>query len=248
MVILMVAIYLIVELKDVIDKFSDVWTQPAIIICVCGCLLFIITFFGCIGSLRENTVLLAIYAACLGVFLVLFLTGGVVGYIYRTPVKNAIDKKLREAIVFYRDEGKGDLQLLTDTAQTGFGCCGSLSYEDWQLNIYFNCSSPALERCGVPYSCCKKERQLNRQCGYADSKTSKPNPDAIYREGCLSKSVEWIQSNLYLMIGIGVVLLLAILLSAGMAISLRGQIKAVRHYNKINGKNQDGTYISRPLH
>lgn len=244
--ILMIAIYLIVELKDVINSFSDIWTQPAIIICVFGSVLFIITFIGCIGSLRENTILLAIFAACLAIILLLLLTVGVLAYVYRTPVKEAIDKKLREAIVFYRDEGKGDLQLLIDTAQTEIGCCGSLSYEDWQLNIYFNCSSPALERCGVPYSCCKKDRQLNRQCGYADSKRNKPNQEVIYREGCLSKSIAWIQTNLYLMIGIAVLLLLGILVSAGMALSLRGQVKAVRDYNK-NNTIKPATFISKPV-
>lgn len=35
-------------------------------------------------------------------------------------------------------------------------CCGVNSYEDWDNNIYFNCSGPANnpEACGVPFSCC----------------------------------------------------------------------------------------------
>lgn len=34
-------------------------------------------------------------------------------------------------------------------------CCGVETYKDWELNMYFNCSSPGREACGVPFSCCK---------------------------------------------------------------------------------------------
>lgn len=33
-------------------------------------------------------------------------------------------------------------------------CCGVNSPDDWQRNVYFNCSSVAFQRCSVPPSCC----------------------------------------------------------------------------------------------
>lgn len=35
-------------------------------------------------------------------------------------------------------------------------CCGAQGPEDWDFNIYFNCSSESKsrEKCGVPFSCC----------------------------------------------------------------------------------------------
>lgn len=35
-------------------------------------------------------------------------------------------------------------------------CCGAYSPDDWDLNVYFNCSgaSYSREKCGVPFSCC----------------------------------------------------------------------------------------------
>ena len=34
-------------------------------------------------------------------------------------------------------------------------CCGVTGYRDWEMNLYFNCTSPSGEACGVPFSCCK---------------------------------------------------------------------------------------------
>ncbi|KXJ16595.1 Tetraspanin-33 [Exaiptasia diaphana] len=246
-VVLMIGVYVMVELKDVINSLSDIWTQPAIIMVAFGALLFIITFVGCIGSLRENTCMLCFFSVCLAVILLLMLTAGVLGYLYREPLKEAIHKKLSDAIVFYRDEQKQDLQFLIDTAQTEIECCGSRSYEDWQLNSYFNCSSQALERCGVPFSCCKKEIQLNRQCGYAEEETKRPRQDNIYREGCLTKSIAWIQNNLYIITGLAGALLLLIIVSTCMALSLRSQVQAIHEYDKNNSIKR-GTFNSRPAH
>ena len=40
-------------------------------------------------------------------------------------------------------------------------CCGLKDYNDWEHNLYFNCSSPGVERCGVPYSCCQPDSDPN---------------------------------------------------------------------------------------
>ncbi|KAA0193348.1 hypothetical protein HAZT_HAZT000272, partial [Hyalella azteca] len=51
-------------------------------------------------------------------------------------------------------------------------CCGIEGPNDWDRNVYFNCSSEAVgsrEACGVPFSCCKLKPQeiiKNKQCGY----------------------------------------------------------------------------------
>lgn len=35
-------------------------------------------------------------------------------------------------------------------------CCGAKDPNDWNLNVYFNCSEShhSREKCGVPFSCC----------------------------------------------------------------------------------------------
>ena len=50
-------------------------------------------------------------------------------------------------------------QNLIDWIQEGWlQCCGIESPNDWDKNVYFNCSSASVgsrEACGVPFSCCK---------------------------------------------------------------------------------------------
>lgn len=80
-------------------------------------------------------------------------------------------------IIYYRDDP--DRQNLIDWIQESWlECCGIDGPKDWDLNIYFNCSSAAKgsrEACGVPFSCCRTNSNSilddsvimkNKQCGY----------------------------------------------------------------------------------
>lgn len=48
---------------------------------------------------------------------------------------------------------------LCSSAPPQWECCGAFGADDWNLNIYFNCTdgNPSRERCGVPFSCCTKD-------------------------------------------------------------------------------------------
>lgn len=50
-----------------------------------------------------------------------------------------------------------------------WSCCGARGPNDWNLNIYFNCTdlNPSRERCGVPFSCCVRNRKVRQWGGQA---------------------------------------------------------------------------------
>ncbi|KAE8616820.1 hypothetical protein XENTR_v10008895 [Xenopus tropicalis] len=128
--------------------------DPALLLIGVGILMFLITFCGCIGSLRENICLLQTFAICLTLVFLLQLAVGIVGFIFSDKARGKVSEIISNAIEHYRDDL--DLQNLIDFGQKEFSCCGGISYKDWSQNMYFNCSSEnrSRERCSVPYSCC----------------------------------------------------------------------------------------------
>lgn len=224
--ILGVGVYIMVEKKDAYQNLSDLKFDPAVLFVILGGALFIITFLGCLGAVRENTCMLCCYACIVCVLLLVEVSCGVVGFYFRGEVQGGIREKLSNAIVLYRDPDKPDLQLVIETTQTEFKCCGIASYEDWQTNIYFNCSSPGAEACGVPRTCCKTEEdRINSQCGFGVGKMDIVEREKrIYTTGCLTIAVDWFKGNL---IAIGITsfgILLLQIIAIWLAMSLRGQV------------------------
>ena len=78
---------------------------------------------GCVGALRENTALLAAYAIFLAILLLLEMTCGILGFIFKDWIKAQASSGFQAFIVHYRDDP--DQQNLIDWIQEGWlQCCG----------------------------------------------------------------------------------------------------------------------------
>ena len=227
-IILGIGIYVVVEERRVVySDLTDLSFNVAFIFLFVGGIIFITTFAGCIGALRENCCLLGFYAVSIGLLLFVEIACGSLSVIYRDKAREKIEAKLKDAIVLYREPTKQDLQLLIDTTQAELKCCGVTSYEDWRANVYFNCTSPGVEACGVPFSCCKDDPS-NRQCGYGVGKMEAAKREhAIHTRGCVTAAMEWFGDNLLLIGVISFVVILLQVVSVCMANSFRRQIKAI---------------------
>ncbi|CAG0884790.1 unnamed protein product [Cyprideis torosa] len=170
---------------------------------VSGAITFLLGFTGCVGALRENTCLLAYYATFLGILLLLEMTAGILGFVFKDWIKGQATEGFQTFIVHYRDDP--DQQNLIDWIQGDWlKCCGIEGPRDWDRNIYFNCSSVSVgsrEACGVPFSCCQEKGDdiINKQCGYDvrkdDYQTGDPGQE-IHDRGCLRAFEEWIEVHL----------------------------------------------------
>ena len=202
-----IGIYAWVE-KETFNRLNSlsigVLFDPAFIFLVVGGFVFIIGFCGCVGALRENTMLLVMFSFALGVIFFAELAIGVLVYMYKEKVRSEVEKNLKSMIEAYRDDE--DLQDLIDWIQRDWlKCCGVKDPNDWEGNIYFKCNNNWVESCGVPSSCCTADYLNNRQCGYgirnqtfssAASSTQDLSNYKIYQDGCLKKGEEWLKYHI----------------------------------------------------
>jgi len=216
-----------------LSKLTNIALDPAFIFIWGGAITFVIAFVGCVGALRENTALLAAYAIFLAILLLLEMFCGILGFIFKDWIKEQASKGFEAFIVHYRDDP--DQQNLIDWIQEGWlQCCGITSPHDWNMNIYFNCSSEAVgsrEACGVPFSCCKpKEDEVikNKQCGYDVRKDSYKGDlsKAINEAGCIEAGEEWLERNLLVVAGVAVGIAFLQILGICFAQNLRADIFA----------------------
>ncbi|CAK6979628.1 tetraspanin-33 [Scomber scombrus] len=195
--------------RDVVDTLT---LDPALLLVIVGSVMFLITFLGCCGSLRNTTCLLRMFLVILVLILLLQIAAGVVGYLFTDMVMERTERLMMKAIVRYREDQ--DLENAIDFIQKKFQCCGVESYKDWSRNVYFECldTNPSLEACGVPFSCCvhlQNQTVLNTMCGYGmqQLEQSLARHD-VFTVGCLQKIISWAKNNLLLVGGLTVGLLL----------------------------------------
>ncbi|KAI9561682.1 tetraspanin-5 isoform X2 [Daphnia magna] len=216
-----------------LQRLTNVALDPAFILIVAGAVTFIIGFTGCVGALRENTVLLSAYAIFLAILLLLEMTAGILGFIFKDWIKQQATGGFQAFIVHYRDDP--DQQNLIDWIQEGWlQCCGIEGPKDWDRNIYFNCSSAEVgsrEACGVPFSCCKPQPNeiiKNKQCGYDVRKPDYPGDRSmvVYDRGCLRAGEDWVEVNLIPVAGAAVGIAILQILGICFAQNLRADIFA----------------------
>ncbi|XP_042561712.1 tetraspanin-33 [Clupea harengus] len=215
--------------------------DPAILLMIVGTLMFLITFCGCIGSLRENICLLQTFCICLTVIFLLQLTAGILGFVFSDKARGKVNEVINRSIIHYRDDL--DLQNLIDFGQREFSCCGGVSYKDWSQNMYFNCTDErSRESCAVPFSCCllsKQETVINTLCGYGMQKLNTVEAgNFIHTSGCIDKLVNWLHSNLYLLGGVALGLAVPQLVGLFLSQNLIQQIKDQIQLQQYNQKHQ----------
>ncbi|KAL4613023.1 tetraspanin-14-like [Arapaima gigas] len=212
--------------------FDPVW-----LVLVVGAVTFILGFAGCVGALRENICLLKFFSGLIGIIFFLELTAAVMAFVFQDPLKDWISEFFLKNIKAYRDDA--DLQNLIDSLQKLNHCCGAKDPEDWNLNLYFNCTStnPSIERCGVPFSCCiidpAEKNVINTQCGYGvRAKTYREKMDnVIYTRGCITAMEQWLPRNIYIVAGVFIGISLLQMVGIYLARALISDIERVKfHY------------------
>nr|XP_015208037.1 PREDICTED: tetraspanin-33 [Lepisosteus oculatus] len=182
--------------------------DPAILLMIIGILIFLITFCGCIGSLRENICLLQTFSICLTIIFLLQLAAGILGFVFSDKARGKVTEVINNAIVHYRDDL--DLQNLIDYGQK----------EVTRRLMHVLLVVQAV---------------INTMCGQGMQDLNYQQAEAfIHTNGCIDKLVNWIHSNLFLLggiaLGLAIPQLVGILLSQILTNQIKDQIE-LQKYN-----------------
>ncbi|KAM8960481.1 tetraspanin-33-like [Pelodytes ibericus] len=233
---MMIAVGMYATLSSEERVVDTLITDPSLILMAVGILMFAITFVGCMGALRDIHLLLKIFAWLLLIVLILQFVAAILGFMFSGMVLEKAASVMSTAITRYREDL--DLQNFIDYIQKKFECCGVNTYTDWSLNIYFYCAdnNPSLESCGVPYSCCIKEKGknvINTMCGYETQNLKRWDAeDRIYVDGCLNKIVSWGRGNLLFLGGMATGLIFLEIFVICLAVVLVYEINVIMERRK----------------
>ncbi|CAH1798956.1 unnamed protein product [Owenia fusiformis] len=203
--------------KQGLGNLDNLATDPAIFLLAIGGIMVITSIFGCVGSLRENICMLKIFCAVIAIVFTLEIASGIIAYLFLDEVKDHLLHLTERSIRNYQDDA--DLHDLINYVQRHYSCCGATSYDDWEVNAYFNCSSPAQSMCGVPPSCCRNYLPMpNIQCGYGIRlKNDVLAGHVVYTRGCIDELMTTFKQNLLIIgliaFGVGFIEIFGIILA-----------------------------------
>ncbi|KAF6097927.1 tetraspanin 10 [Phyllostomus discolor] len=173
-------------------------TDPMLGLVLGGLAVSAVSLAGCLGALCESACLLRCFSGGLLAFLALEAVGGLLVAALWGPLRDGLELALRAAITHYQDDP--DLRFLVDHVQLGLRCCGAASYRDWEQNLYFNCSSPGVQACSLPASCCLDPQEagasVNDQCGFGALRLPEDAAQrVVHLGGCGAPLRRWLRTQ-----------------------------------------------------
>ncbi|XP_011170174.1 CD63 antigen-like [Solenopsis invicta] len=195
------------------SNFVDSWFFAApLLMIVVGIIVFLVSFFGCCGAVKENHCMIITFSVLLMLIFILELSAGITGYLMRGEVANMLENRLNGTLRQY--ELNPDIRRSWDIMQHDLQCCGMNSPADWP-HIGFRDNT-------VPDSCCK-EIPTQSRCDL--------NSIHVYSDGCMMKLQSAIENNAMILggVGIGVALiqLIGVVFACCLARSIRREYETV---------------------
>ncbi|XP_003399497.1 CD63 antigen isoform X2 [Bombus terrestris] len=162
--ILTLGVIVHLQVSEITDHIDTNLLFPSITLIVIGSIIFIISFFGCCGAIRESHCMTITFASFL--LFILIVQVAVAVYVF-VVVKNNDDKiNITESYdkLFNNYSVDKDSREVVDLVQSSLHCCGVHSSKDFNLH-----------NLPIPPSC----------CGLAEGQTCPLND--VYKVGCVNE-------------------------------------------------------------
>lgn len=184
-----------------LDFLGDQFFNTPILLVVVGCLIFIVTFFGCCGAIKEHYCMTMTFSCLLALIFLLEFGAGIAAYMLRTDVDKIVEDNMEKGLVNYGNAEYEGVTRTWDIVQHELKCCGAQEYMDWKNTTYGQNGD------AVPDSCCITDAD---ECGKGIiTASSQEVTQRIYTNGCKDGFEKLIEENVAYIgsIGIGIALI-----------------------------------------
>lgn len=197
--VIAVGSYVTANEDDYVALVGDGVLNVSILLIVIGCLIVVLTFFGCCGAWNKNKCMLYTYSALLCIIFICEFAGGIAAFVYRSDIKEDVEENLNATMtdyIFHNNGGSTDDPTTRewDNMQQIVQCCGAYGYEDW-----FNYDNHNT----IPESCC-----INELSGCANNIQPDTSPDdaskTIYTSGCIDQAINVLDDNAVIIGGVAI--------------------------------------------
>ncbi|XP_015604405.1 CD63 antigen isoform X2 [Cephus cinctus] len=205
---------IILSLYNGYSNFVDNWFFAApILMIVVGIVVFLVSFFGCCGAVKENHCMIITFSVLLLLIFALELGAGISGYTMRGEVRTMLEERLNATMFEYKNNE--DVGRSWNAMQHDLECCGLNSPLDWNHTGLFPGNN-------LPDSCCSEIPSTDK----CDS-----NSVNVYPNGCMNILRDTIENNALILgsvgIGIALIQLIGVIFACCLARSIRREYETV---------------------
>ncbi|XP_061223977.1 tetraspanin-8 [Neopsephotus bourkii] len=195
------------EAQQELEIDSSVFAGVDLLIAV-GSIIMILGFLGCCGAIKESRCMLMLFFIGLLLILILQVTGGILGAVYRSQIETSLKEALQESVNTLQSstEESKVFQEKLQKFQTMNQCCGLLNGpSDWGNNIGNN-------------KICECELKSSSDlCTYYQGRY-------VYKNPCGDVIINYLKGHLLIIMGIAFGLAVIEIIGLGFSMSLYCQI------------------------
>lgn len=169
---------------------SNMFVGVDVLIAV-GSIIMILGFLGCCGAIRESRCMLLLFFIGLLLILILQVTGGILGAVYKPQLEEGLNLTLKEAADLLKgnSENAKQVQESWQKFQLQGQCCGlDNGINDWgrNSNLYFD---------GKKVCECEQKYQEENLCYLYQGRY-------IFKQSCKTLLLDFLKKNMDIIMGI----------------------------------------------
>ncbi|XP_074936909.1 tetraspanin-8 [Phalacrocorax aristotelis] len=214
-IILGVSIWIRVS-KDVQQKLeidSSLFAGVDLLIAV-GSIIMVLGFLGCCGAIKESQCMLLLFFIGLLLILILQVTAGILGAVYRSQIETSVNKTLLENVNILQSSAEESkvFQEKFQKFETMNKCCGLLNGPaDWGKNFHTVFGNSKV-------CTCELGDESADLCSFFQGRY-------VYKRPCGGVVIEYLKDHLLIIMGIAFGLAVIEILGLGFSMSLYCQIQ-----------------------